>query len=99
LKVDRSFTNLIEGPGQVPPLIEGLVFLGRQLGLEVVAEGIEITEQRSQLHRLGCLLGQGFLWSPPVDENAVEGILRRGEPEPVTPRTVPSAPLASGTRR
>ncbi|HEY7948990.1 MAG TPA: EAL domain-containing protein [Acidimicrobiales bacterium] len=103
LKVDRSFTNLIEGPGEVPPLIEGLVFLGRQLGLEVVAEGIEISEQRNQLHRLGCLLGQGFLWSPPVDENAADQILRHGEPQGVTQEvtapTVPLAPVVSGTRR
>jgi diguanylate cyclase (GGDEF)-like protein/PAS domain S-box-containing protein len=75
LKVDRSFTSLIEGPGNVPPLLEGLVYLGRQLGLELVAEGVEIAEQRTQLHRLGCLLGQGFLWARPLDENAAEELL------------------------
>ncbi|HXQ59784.1 MAG TPA: EAL domain-containing protein [Acidimicrobiales bacterium] len=98
LKVDRSFTNLIEGPGNVPPLIEGLVFLGRQLGLEVVAEGIEITEQRSQLHRLGCLLGQGFLWSPPVDENAIEELLSHEQSRMTIARTGPLAPVVSGSR-
>ena len=75
LKIDRTFTNLIEGPGVVPPLLEGLVFLGRQLGLELVAEGIEMGEQRDQLERLGCLLGQGFLWAPPLEVAAVEELL------------------------
>jgi EAL domain-containing protein (putative c-di-GMP-specific phosphodiesterase class I) len=75
LKIDRTFTNLIEGPGAVPPLLEGLVFLGRQLGLELVAEGIEIGEQREQLQRLQCLLGQGFLWAPPLEVAAVDELL------------------------
>jgi EAL domain-containing protein (putative c-di-GMP-specific phosphodiesterase class I) len=79
LKIDRTFTNLIEGPGPVPPLLEGLVFLGRQLGLELVAEGIEMGEQRDQLERLGCLLGQGFLWAPPLAVAAVEELLARPE--------------------
>jgi len=90
LKVDRTFTNLIEGPGPVPPLLEGLVFLGRQLGLELVAEGIELAEQRTQLLDLGCQLGQGFLWAAPMEPAAVEAFLRR---EISTRITVGSLPV------
>jgi diguanylate cyclase (GGDEF)-like protein/PAS domain S-box-containing protein len=89
LKIDRSFTNLIEGPGEVPPLLEGLVFLGRQLGLELVAEGIELDEQRTQLLRLGCLLGQGFLWARPLECSAVEDLLRQELSVRILARSVP----------
>jgi diguanylate cyclase (GGDEF)-like protein/PAS domain S-box-containing protein len=84
LKIDRSFTSLIEGPGPIPPLLEGLVFLGRQLGLELVAEGIEELEQSSQLHRLGCFLGQGFLWAPPLDVVRAEELLGHQRVSPAT---------------
>jgi EAL domain-containing protein (putative c-di-GMP-specific phosphodiesterase class I) len=89
LKIDRSFTNLIEGPGEVPPLLEGLVYLGRQLGLELVAEGIELDEQRTQLLRLGCLLGQGFLWARPLECSAVEDLLRQELSVRILARSVP----------
>ncbi|HVC70663.1 MAG TPA: EAL domain-containing protein [Acidimicrobiales bacterium] len=98
LKVDRSFTSLIEGPGNVPPLIEGLVFLGRQLGLDMVAEGIEIVDQRTQLHRLGCLLGQGFLWAPPLSQDAVDELLDREDSQSVIARSVPLPPVTAGPR-
>jgi diguanylate cyclase (GGDEF)-like protein/PAS domain S-box-containing protein len=80
LKIDRSFTNLIEAAGTVPPLVEGLVFLGRQLGLELVAEGIELDAQREQLVRLECLLGQGFLWAPPLVAREAEELLSARTP-------------------
>ncbi len=89
LKVDRSFTSLIEGPGAAPPLLQGLIFLGRQLGLEVVAEGIEMPEQRAQLHRLQCLLGQGFLWAPPLDVDTVDDLLRQENSKVLIARSVP----------
>jgi len=88
LKIDRTFTNLVEGPGPVPPLLEGLVFLGRQLGLELVAEGIEMGEQRDQLERLQCRLGQGYLWAPPLTVDACDELLRRPSPGPVPDRYV-----------
>jgi EAL domain-containing protein (putative c-di-GMP-specific phosphodiesterase class I) len=80
LKIDRSFTNLIDAPGTVPPLVEGLVFLGRQLGLELVAEGIELAAQRDELVRLGCLLGQGFLWAAPLVARDAEELLSARTP-------------------
>jgi diguanylate cyclase (GGDEF)-like protein/PAS domain S-box-containing protein len=66
VKIDRSF---VAGVGRDPEdtaLIDGIVSLGRALGLATVAEGIEDQLQADELHRLGCELGQGYLWSPPV---------------------------------
>ena len=93
LKIDRSFTNLVEGPGAVPPLLEGLVFLGHQLGLELVAEGIETTDQKVQLERLACRLGQGFLWAEPLTAAQAEQRLR----DQTARRLAPAAPAPSAT--
>jgi diguanylate cyclase (GGDEF)-like protein/PAS domain S-box-containing protein len=66
LKIDRSF---IEGLGRDDSddrIVAGVVQLGLALGLRTVAEGVETAEQCEHLQRLGCRLGQGFLWSPAV---------------------------------
>jgi EAL domain-containing protein (putative c-di-GMP-specific phosphodiesterase class I) len=56
-------------------LIRTLVQLGKTLGLETLAEGIEETEQYSQLEREHCDSGQGFLYARPLDVDAVETFL------------------------
>jgi diguanylate cyclase (GGDEF)-like protein/PAS domain S-box-containing protein len=60
LKVDRSFVADIAGRGG--PIVDAIVRLARAFGLPVVAEGIETAEQLATLGRLGCGLGQGFLF-------------------------------------
>ena len=52
-----------------------MVQLGKTLGLETLAEGIEETEQYSQLEREHCDSGQGFLYARPLDVDAVETFL------------------------
>ncbi|MCA1711282.1 MAG: EAL domain-containing protein [Actinobacteria bacterium] len=47
-----------------------------ELGLEVVAEGIETEEQRDLLLRLGCRTGQGYLFSPAVPAAALPALLQ-----------------------
>ena len=66
LKVDRSFVESIETPDRMPAVIRGLFDLGRTLGLEMVAEGIETPAQRACLANEAGLLGQGFLFSRAV---------------------------------
>ena len=56
-------------------LIRTLVQLGKTLGLETLAEGIEESEQYSQLEREQCDSGQGFLYARPLDVCAVETFL------------------------
>src|SRR5579884_1448509 len=80
LKIDRSFIDGIErdpGKGQ---LVKGIVNLGESLNLQVVAEGIEEREQADQLRQMRSPLGQGFLFSRPVDEERMEAMLRDGSP-------------------
>jgi diguanylate cyclase len=64
LKIDRSFVHEIgRGPGG-SAILRATVALARSLKMSVVAEGIETTRQQSQLLRLGCGEGQGYLYSP-----------------------------------
>ena len=53
-----------------------IVVLGQAMGLEVVAEGIELPEQAERLRALGCPQGQGFLFARPGDSAATEAFLR-----------------------
>ena len=49
--------------------------LGRSLGAEIIAEGIETHDQLSYLREIGCDCGQGFLFSKPVDEKGLEALI------------------------
>lgn len=51
--------------------------LVQNLGLEVIAEGIETMEQLQQLQHVGCKFGQGYLFSRPVDASTAESLLGR----------------------
>jgi EAL domain-containing protein (putative c-di-GMP-specific phosphodiesterase class I) len=66
LKMDRSFLRDGES-AQARNLATAVVGLGTTMALEVVAEGIEMTEQWDTLRELGCDLGQGFLFAKPMD--------------------------------
>ncbi|WP_083879534.1 EAL domain-containing protein [Geminocystis herdmanii] len=73
LKLDRYFTaNLEENPNKVK-IVKAILSLAQDLGLEVVAEGIETKEQLIILEEIGCKLGQGYLFSRPLcPENAFD---------------------------
>ena len=74
LKIDRSFvrrlgSNFPNDHGKRRPyeIIRTIVALAQILGLQVVAEGVEATDQLNVLKELGCELGQGFLFAPALD--------------------------------
>ncbi len=64
LKIDEEFTKEIETP-EGEALFGGIVQLGRSLGLEIVAEGIERQAQRDRVTRSTCDQGQGYLFARP----------------------------------
>jgi diguanylate cyclase (GGDEF)-like protein len=66
LKVDRSFVANMTSNERDRVIVHSTVALGRSLGLDVVAEGVEDPETRAALQELGCNLAQGFLFSRPV---------------------------------
>jgi diguanylate cyclase (GGDEF)-like protein len=88
LKIDRSFVDTITEPGDLPPIVRGLLDLGHTLDLEIVAEGIERGTQRDGLRRESCDLGQGFLFSAAVPAEEAERLLHaataRRQPRPAS---------------
>jgi diguanylate cyclase (GGDEF)-like protein/PAS domain S-box-containing protein len=89
LKIDKSFVdNLGTEKGHGGELARAVVSLGHVLRLQVVAEGVERADQRDELWSIGCELGQGFLYSPPLAPDDIERLLTTGEPlGPPGPRT------------
>jgi diguanylate cyclase (GGDEF)-like protein/PAS domain S-box-containing protein len=75
LKIDRSFIARVDSQAPELALITTIIKLGQSLGLEIVAEGIETEEQRRQLIKLGCRLGQGYLFAPPMPAQKIETML------------------------
>ena len=67
LKIDKAFVEVLDQGGEGPVLAQAIVALGETLRMRTVAEGIETEAQRGALRRLGCELGQGYLFAPPLD--------------------------------
>lgn len=66
LKIDKSFIDRISY-NNPSPLVKTIIELALNLELDVVAEGIETVDQREILHINGCMIGQGYLFSRPID--------------------------------
>ena len=81
LKIDREFTQGADSPAG-EQLLRGIVQLGLLIGLDLVAEGIERPAQIGPLLEAGCQEGQGFLFSRPVDAEALTALLRSGSLSP-----------------
>jgi len=71
LKIDRSFVSRLTESSEGPKLARAVVMLGETLGLETVAEGVEVDDQVAQLLQLGCVAAQGFLFSHATSLDAV----------------------------
>ena len=76
LKIDRSFVTRLTTDND-NAIVRTISTLARNLGMEVIAEGIETEEQYQQLRMLGCEYGQGYLFSPPVDNEGVLQLLAK----------------------
>jgi EAL domain-containing protein (putative c-di-GMP-specific phosphodiesterase class I) len=66
LKIDRSFVNGVPGEAKDAALVRAIIGLGHDLGLRVIAEGVETPEQLAFLRAEGCDEAQGYLVSRPV---------------------------------
>jgi len=76
LKIARPFVKGLADPSGDSRLVRGIIELAHSLELQLVAEGIELPEQRDALHALGCPLGQGFLFARPLALPAFHALLR-----------------------
>ena len=84
LKLDKLFVQGLAGAGPSRLLTRGILELARALGKLVVAEGIEHPEQVERLRELGCTLGQGYFFSPPVGAAEIEARLEEHAAEAVS---------------
>jgi diguanylate cyclase (GGDEF)-like protein len=75
LKIDRSLVSQIDGAARRAPIVQALAAMAHQLELEVVAEGVETASQGGLLRSYGCEMAQGYLFSPPVEAEAVAGLV------------------------
>ena len=78
LKIDRSFIDEMGSSDKSAAIVKTILMLGDNLGIEVVAEGIETERQYEDLISLGCRLGQGFYFSKPVDSAEAQKIISEG---------------------
>ena len=75
LKIDKSFTRGLGVEVEDTAIMQTIVDLAHILGMEVVAEGVEVEEQETLLKEMGCDFAQGFLFSEPLPPEALQRFL------------------------
>ncbi len=90
LKIDPSFTQNITGNADDAVVVQTIISMGKSLGLDVIAEGVETEAQRQGLVEYGCVAFQGYLFSEPLPLEAFEERLQRHVP--FCPAEISSAP-------
>ena len=80
LKIDRSFVRDIPADPDDTAIAEAIIRLAHTLGIRVVAEGVETTQQLDFMRQHGCDMMQGYLFSRPLAPEAFEQLMRGGKP-------------------
>jgi PAS domain S-box-containing protein len=75
LKIDRSFVKSMTNTRESRKIVAAIAGLGHSLDLITVAEGVETKEQAEMLLRLGCQLGQGWLYGKPAPADRIRGMV------------------------
>lgn len=76
LKIDKSFVDQLSAGSQKRAICQAIVTVAHELGMQVVAEGVETAEQATQLREMGCDLLQGYLFAKPMPATALESWVR-----------------------
>jgi PAS domain S-box-containing protein len=90
LKIDRAFTSKMCVDAESLEIVRIVIMLAHNLGLSVVAEGVETAEQLAQLRDLGCELAQGYFFSRPADCESIGNFLRSRYPTAAGPASTVS---------
>ncbi|HEY7785161.1 MAG TPA: EAL domain-containing protein [Pyrinomonadaceae bacterium] len=75
LKIDRSFVSRMTETSDNAEIVKTIVTLAHNLGMQAIAEGVETPDQCEKLRAIGCEFAQGYLFSRPIDRNAVLAML------------------------
>jgi diguanylate cyclase (GGDEF)-like protein len=75
LKIDRSFVKRLGTLGENLEIVRAIVTLAHNLGMDVVAEGVEVPDQVTALMALQCQYGQGYFFSQPVNSETAQAML------------------------
>lgn len=78
LKIDRVFIQRLGSNGGGAEIVQTIITLARNLGMDALAEGIETTEQLKIVRDLGCAYGQGFLFAKPLPPEEITTLIQRG---------------------
>ncbi|HEX2668340.1 MAG TPA: EAL domain-containing protein [Gammaproteobacteria bacterium] len=78
IKVDRSFVAGVPDDARQAAIVNAVIAMGHELGIKVVAEGVEAARQGEFLREAGCDMAQGFYYSHPLSADACADILRQG---------------------
>jgi EAL domain-containing protein (putative c-di-GMP-specific phosphodiesterase class I) len=70
IKIDRVFTDMVKADTEQVPVLDGLIGMCRELGTEIIAEGVETEAQALYLRRHGVFMAQGFLFAPALKVKA-----------------------------
>jgi diguanylate cyclase (GGDEF)-like protein len=100
LKIDRSFIGRMGQGDENAEIVRTIITLASNLGMDVVAEGIETEDQLAQLRALKCEYGQGFLFSKPVEAETAKMMVLERSPRAIAPlradttilNTIPDTP-------
>lgn len=96
LKIDRSFIDGLGVHAEKRPIVDAILRMAQALGLEAVAEGVELEDQLQTLRELGCQTAQGHLFARPTDAESLAALLRRGTISLAPARRRAPAPAVPG---
>ncbi|HET7145420.1 MAG TPA: EAL domain-containing protein, partial [Anaerolineales bacterium] len=77
LKIDRTFVSRIEKDGSGSEIVRTILALAHDMGMKVIAEGVETEEQLLKLKSMDCEYGQGFLFTKPLDSRTAGSLLAK----------------------
>jgi len=85
IKVDRSFVKTLPADPDAAAIVRSAIGLGHNLGMRVIAEGVEALDAEVMLVEAGCDAVQGFLIGKPAPESEVAELIGLGAEEVATP--------------
>lgn len=80
LKIDQSFIRAMEKDTRSLELVRSIIGLGQNMGLNIIAEGVETREEAAILRDMGCEAAQGYHFAKPLPEQKVIDLLKSWQP-------------------